>query len=150
MRKFVCMVIIVLMAVFSVNPACAAAEPVQNPGTQGVITPNFTYISRLNAGLSINSSGKTTCIGLVSAYDSSHTTRLTVALQKYRGSGWITIKSWSTSSTGTSVATVYKDYYVVHGTYRVRATAKVYNAYGTLLEIDQTHTWWDEGGWINS
>ncbi|TEB04878.1 hypothetical protein Psch_03640 [Pelotomaculum schinkii] len=29
---------------------------------------------------------------------------------------------------------VSEDYYVVHGTYRVCATAKVYNASGTLLE----------------
>ncbi|HAG08592.1 MAG: hypothetical protein XD78_1991 [Desulfotomaculum sp. 46_296] len=133
MKKFICIGILVLTAVFFSVPAYAA-DGTQNAETQGVITPQFTYISLLSPGLSINSSGKATCIGLASAYDNSHTTRLTVELQKFNAGGWSTIKSWSASSTGTSVATVYEDYYVVHGTYRVCATAKVYNASGTLLE----------------
>ncbi len=133
MKKFICMGILIFMTVFAAVPAYAA-DGAENAGTQGVITPQFTYISLLSPGLSINSSGRATCMGLASAYDSSHTTWLTVELQKSTGSSWSTIKSWSASSTGTSVATVYADYYVVYGTYRVCATAEVYNAYGTLLE----------------
>lgn len=133
MKKFICMCFLVLIAVFSPVPAYAA-DGTENSGAQGVITPQFTYISLLSPGLSINSSGKATCIGLASAYDSSHTTILTVELQKYTGSGWSTIKSWSASSTGTSVAVVEENYYVVYGTYRVCATAEVYNASGILLE----------------
>lgn len=134
MKKFVCMGILVLMAAFSAVPAYAAAEVVQDAGTQGVITPQFTYISLLTPGLSISSSGLATCAGLASAYNSSHTTILTVELQKSNGSGWSIIKSWSASSTGISLAKVEEDYYVVHGTYRVCANAKVYSASGTLLE----------------
>ncbi|MEN6327567.1 MAG: hypothetical protein ABFD18_15355 [Syntrophomonas sp.] len=73
-------------------------------------------------------------MGLASAYDSSHTTRLTVGLQKSTGSGWSTIKSWSASATGISIAAVEENYYVVYGTYRVCATARIYNSSGTLLE----------------
>ncbi|MDD2300010.1 MAG: hypothetical protein PHU69_10270 [Fermentimonas sp.] len=133
MKKFICMGILVFMAVFAVVPAYAA-DGTKNTGTQGVITPQFTYISLLSPGLSINSSGKATCTGLASAYDSSHTTRLTVELQKSTSSGWSTIKSWSASATGVSIAAVEENYYVVYGTYRVCATAKIYNASGTLLE----------------
>ena len=133
MRKIICMGILVLMTLFCAVPAQAAGGA-ENTGKPGVITPKFTYISLLNAGLDINSSGKATCIGHASAYDSSHTTRLTVELQKYTGNGWSTIKSWSTSSTGQSIAGLEEDYYVVHGTYRVCSTAKVYNASGNLLE----------------
>jgi len=134
MKKFVCMGILVLMTVFTAVPAYAAAEVVQHAETQGVITPQYTYISLLSTGLSINSSGKATCQGFASAYDDSHTTRLTVELQKSSTSGWSTIKSWSASSTGISIAGIEENYYVVSGTYRVCATAKVYNASGTLLE----------------
>ena len=134
MIKLIAIGIVGLMAIFSAIPAYAVAEVDQQAGTQGVITPQFTYISLLSPGLSINSFGKANCIGLASAYDSSHTTRLTVELQKYSASGWSTIKSWSASAIGTYVANVYEYYYVVHSTYRVCATAKVYNAYGTLLE----------------
>lgn len=133
MKKFICMGILVLMTVFSAVPAYAAAGT-QNAGTQSVITPQFTYISILIPGLSIDSSGKATCSGMASAYDSSHTTKLTVELQKSTGSGWSTIKSWSATASGTYVADVYEDYYVVYGTYRVCATAEVYNASGILLE----------------
>lgn len=134
MKKLICMVILVSMAVFSAAPVCAAAEAAQQAGTQGVITPQFTYISLLIPGLSINSSGKATCQGFASAYDSSHTTRLTVELQKFSAGGWSTIKSWYASATGISIAGIEENYYVVHGTYRVCATAKIYNAFGTLLE----------------
>ena len=134
MKKFICMGILVLMAIFSFVPGYTAAKAIQDAGPQSVIKPQYTYISLLNTGLSINSSGKATCGGLASAYNASHTTKLTVELQKSGTSGWSTIKSWSASATGTSLARVEKDYYVVHGTYRVCANAKVYNASGTLLE----------------
>lgn len=140
MKKSVCMWIIVLMAVFSALPAYAVAEAVQDAGTQSVIKPQYTYISNLTAGLSINSLGKATCGGLASAYDASHTTKLTFELQKSSASGWSTIKSWPASATGISLARVEENYYVVHGTYRVRATAKVYNASGTLLESKSTYS----------
>lgn len=139
MRKIICMGILVLMAVLYAVPAQATGGA-ENTVKQGVITPRFTYISLLNAGLSINSSGKATCIGHGSAYDSSHTTRLTVQLQKSTGSGWSAVKSWSASSTGQSVAGLEKDYYVAHGTYRVCSTAKVYNASGNLLESKSAYS----------
>jgi len=135
LRKIICMGVMALMIMFCTVPVpTQAITGAENTGKPGVITPKFTYISLLNAGLDINSSGKATCIGHASAYDSSHTTRLTVELQKYTGNGWSTIKSWSTSSTGQSIAGLEEDYYVVHGTYRVCSTAKVYNASGNLLE----------------
>jgi hypothetical protein len=133
MKKFICLGILVLMTVVCVVPACAT-DGTTNVGTQGVVAPQWTYISLLSPGLSINSTGKSTCMGLASAYDSSHTTILTVELQKSAGSSWNTIKTWSASSTGVSIATVEESYYVINGTYRVCATAKVYNASGNLLE----------------
>ncbi|CFX82300.1 Uncharacterized [Syntrophomonas zehnderi OL-4] len=139
MRKIICMGILILMTVFCSVPALAT-EGAENTRQQNVITPQFTYISLLNAGLSINSSGKVTSIGHASAYDRSHTTRLTVKLEKSTGNGWSTIKSWSASSTGQSVAGIEEAYYVVHDTYRVCATAKVYNAAGNLLESKSAYS----------
>lgn len=140
MRKFICMGIIALMAIWVASPAYATAEVAQNAGMQGVITPQWTYISMICPGLWINSSGKATCQGFASAYDSSHTTRLTVQLQKSSAGGWSTIKSWSASATGTSIAGLEENYYVVHGTYRVCATAKVYSASGALLESKSAYS----------
>ncbi|AGL02510.1 hypothetical protein [Desulfoscipio gibsoniae] len=139
MKKFVCIGILVFMAVF-LTVTAYAADRTKNPGTQGVITPQFTYISVSTPDLSIDSLGTATCAGLASAYDSSHTTKLTVQLQKSNAGGWSTIKSWSASSTGASLAKIEEDYYVVRGSYRVCATAKVYNASGTLLESQSLYS----------
>lgn len=79
MKKFVCIGILALITVFITVPAYANTI---SSGTYGVITPQYTYISLLNAGLNISSSGKAACTGLASAYSNSQTTRLTVQLQK--------------------------------------------------------------------
>lgn len=139
MKKFICMGIFVIMAVFFVVPAYAV-DGTKNVKAQELIAPRFTYISLLSPGLSINSSGKATCMGLASAYDNSHTTKLTVELQKSTDSGWSTIKTWSASATGVSIADIEEDYYVVRGTYRVCATAKVYNTSGNLLETQSLYS----------
>lgn len=139
MKKIISLGILILMAVLCSVPVSATCETTAaNPN--GLITPKLTYISLLTAELSINSSGKATCKGQASAYDSTHTTMLTVQLQKSNGSSWSTIKSWTASSTGTAVATVDQDYYVVHGTYRVCATARVYNYSGDLLESKSVYS----------
>ncbi len=134
MKKFICMGILVLMTVFSAVPAYAAPGT-QNAGTQGVITPLFTYISILIPGLSIDSSGKATCSGMASAYDSSHTTKLTVELQKSTGSGCSTIKSWSATAPGPYVADVY-GCIITLSTVPIgyALPLKFYNASGILLE----------------
>jgi hypothetical protein len=48
MKKFICLGILVLMTVVCVVPACAAGETTNR--TQGVITPQWTYISLLSPG----------------------------------------------------------------------------------------------------
>ena len=47
MKRFICMVFVVLMAVFAAVPAYAA-DMTKNNAAQGVITPRFTYISMLD------------------------------------------------------------------------------------------------------
>lgn len=139
MKKFIFMGLIVLMAVFSVVPAYAA-NGTSNVRTQGLITPQFTYISLLSPGLSIDSSGLATCIGDVTIYNNSYSTVLTVQLQKSTSSGWTTIKTWTSSGTGVAGTELVEYYYVTTGTYRVCATAKVYNAFGSLLETESVYS----------
>jgi hypothetical protein len=93
----------------------------------------YQYITILQAGLAINSSGLATCSGLVKSSDSSTSTTLTVELQKY-SSGWKYDDSWNTSGKGTASIPLTAQKYVGHGLYRVVVTAKVYSSSGTLLE----------------
>lgn len=139
MKKFVCMALIVLIAVFSVVPAYAdTVNTAEIPGAQGEISPLFTYISFMNAGLSIDSSGLATCLGNVILYNSSNSTTLTVQLQKSTGSGWKTIKTWTTSAI--SYADIEGYYFVASGTYRVCTTAQVYNSSGYLVETESIYS----------
>lgn len=139
MKKFVCLALILLMAMFSAVPAYADnGAAVKAPGPQDVAPARFTHISLLNAGLDISPSGLAGCLGNVFLYNSSYTAVLTVELQKYTSSGWSTIKTWTTSSTG--YANIEGNYYVVYGTYRVRTTAQVYNPSGDLLETESLYS----------
>lgn len=133
MKKFIWMCLTVLMLLFSVTPAFAT-DKLKNKDPQGTITPLFTHISTLDAGLTIDSSGKATCIGNVTLYNNSYSTDLTVQLQRYTSTGWSTIKSWTSSGTGIPGTEIVAYYYVTRGTYRVLSTAKVYDTYGYLVE----------------
>ena len=97
------------------------------------VSARYQYITTLNAGLSINSSGLATCSGLVKPSDNDTSTTLTVELQKY-SSGWKYDDSWNTSGTGTKNVQLSAQKYVVRGLYRVVVTAKVYSSSGKLLE----------------
>jgi len=134
MKRFFCMILVLLMTLVSTVPVYAD-NGATNVNPQGVISPQFTYISYLNPGLSISSSGLATCVGAAAGYFDSYTTAVTAELQKSSGSSWSKIKTWTASSaTGAAIASVEGEYYVVHGTYRVCATAKIYDTSGKLLE----------------
>ncbi|NBJ16528.1 MAG: hypothetical protein FNP40_13395 [Dehalobacter sp. 4CP] len=135
MKKIICMSLIVLMAIFSAVPAYAAIDG-KSVSTQGsgTVSPLFTYILQLNVGLEIDSSGKAACLGKATLYSGTNRVDLTVQLQKFTGSSWSAIKTWTSSGVGMSGTTILQNYYVVSGTYRVSATAKVYNSSGNLLE----------------
>ncbi|GAB6173594.1 hypothetical protein JCM15765_30720 [Paradesulfitobacterium aromaticivorans] len=139
MKKFMCMGLVVLMIVFSVVPAYAA-DGTNNVKTQGLMTPLFTYIWTLDAGLTIDSSGKAACVGNVTLYNNSYSTDLTVQLQKSTSNGWSAIKTWTASGTGVAGTEIVEYYYVTTGTYRVSATAKVYDASGMLLETESLYS----------
>lgn len=106
----------------------------------GIISPQFTAILSMSAGLSINSSGKATCAGSVTPSNDTYTADMTVSLEKSTGNGWSTIKSWTGSGTGYFGVVIDAYYYVTSGTYRVCTTAKIYNSSGTLLETESFYS----------
>ncbi|SHJ12461.1 hypothetical protein [Desulfosporosinus lacus] len=139
MKRFFCMILVLLMTLVSAVPVYAD-NGAANVNPQGIISPQFTYISYLNPGLSISSSGLATCLGAAAGYFDSYTTVVTAELQKSSGSSWSKMKTWTASATGAAIASVEGEYYVVHGTYRVCATAKIYDASGKLLETQSLYS----------
>lgn len=94
------------------------------------IAPCYTGTSFISTDLSISSTGKASCSGVISLY-SNYTATLTMKLQQYNGSYWTTIQTWSTSDS----KSLSKSYYVSSGySYRVVTSAKVYNSSGTYVE----------------
>lgn len=126
MKRTLCFVLAVVMAMTFVVPVMAAvSEP--------PVSPQYTYIQRLNAGLTINeATGLTSCTAGCFVVGANSVT-LTSKLQRYNGSSWTTVKTWTTTTTQS--AALNKNYAVYSGyTYRVRVSCSVYNSSGTLLE----------------
>lgn len=126
------------LATFASSPETSAPvieEPEPDP---------YFYIDSIFITFRINSSGKST--DYCSAYipDTSRNYTLTMRLQKQNSDGtWNTanpVKTWSTS--GNDTVYLDKEWYVLHGTYRLSVTIDVYNAQGLLCEsvTEYSHT----------
>lgn len=100
-----------------------------------MIQPRLSKLTSLNATLDIDASGRATCYS--SARDSDRTDSVSLYMELQRssnGSSWTTVKSWST--TGSSFVSLTQSWYVNTSgySYRVVATASVYNSAGTFVE----------------
>ena len=93
-----------------------------------VVTPRYTGISELTVALDITSSGRADCYAYMEV-NSGYTAELKMELQQDGD----TIKSWTTSGSGT--LELDKSYYVAEGyDYQVIASAKVKNSSGTIVD----------------
>lgn len=125
MKRTLCLVLALLLTMLSVVPVMAAeSEP--------SVTPRYSHIAQIYSGLSIGTLGISACQASCYA-ESGDSVVLTAKLQRYNGSNWTTVKTWS--ATGDNYASISKNYAVYSGyTYRLCATCAVYDASGVLLE----------------
>lgn len=101
---------------------------------QSDVTPMWSNINALGAGLTINSMGKATCSASLELTNQSDTGTLYMYLQRAVDGKWTDVKSWSTS--GSIYVSMAQQYYVTSGYYyRVHVVAYIYNSQGTLKEI---------------
>ena len=97
------------------------------------VSPQYSIIEACDVDLIINrSSGVASCYA--SGYaDGTYRVVIEYKLQRYMGSYWGTIKTWTSS--GTSFASLEQTWAVSSGyTYRGHATCWVYDSAGNLLE----------------
>ena len=96
-------------------------------------SPQYSYIETYDSGLSINqTTGIATCSASCFVYG-NNTIKIEYVLQRYMGSYWGTVKTWTSS--GTSYASLSKSRTVDSGyTYCGDITFRVYNSAGRLLE----------------
>ena len=137
MKKPISICLAVLILTLLTVPAYAVE--VGNYTTESVMSPQFTYIWQMSAGLGINSSGKAHCAGSVDVASMTYSAKLTVTLERNKNGSWSTVQSWTGTGVGPGLI-VEEDYYVVQGTYRVKTTAQAYNSEGTLLETQSIYS----------
>lgn len=95
------------------------------------ITPKYTGLVDIAPSISI-SSGTIYCNDVVTV-KSKYTANLTWELQQGTGSSFSTVSTWKESGTGT--LSLSKMRLAMHGnSYRLRATAKVYDSNGRLVD----------------
>lgn len=133
-RNFKVCLVVILVMLFSVPAHAADIKSIT--ANDAVVSPQFTAILSMSAGLSISSSGKATCSGSVTPASNTYKADMTVSLQKYKNNGWVTIKSWSDSGTGYAGVAIEAHYYVTSGKYRVCTSVSIYNSSGKLLESE--------------
>jgi len=120
------------LQIVSVSTGVALAAQQTVPEERSSVS-RFVRINFFEIDLSISKAGLSNSFACVSLKHSADTVKLTLELQRQNGTTWNQVKSWST--TGSGIVYIESDWYVSSGyTYRVQATANVYNSSGTLLE----------------
>ena len=127
MRRVVSLLLVIGLALAFAHP-CLAAE-----SQMTTVSPRFAYISTTKVGISINeTSGVAQCSAYCYAIG-NYTVEVQCKLQRYTGSSWVTLKTWSSS--GTQYSSVSEYWAVVSGyTYRANAVFRVRDSAGNLLE----------------
>ena len=102
-------------------------------GSADVITPCYTYISTIDAGLSITGS-TASCYGWV-ASASSYDISIRMTLMRWNGSIWVTVKYWTGTGSGVIGATLNKTYSLtISGDYKIIVLGKILDEDGNVLE----------------
>ena len=99
------------------------------------IQPRYEEIMRFDPALTISSSGYAQCSSEIRTFDSSYEIDLTMSLQRSSNDGrtWSTVETWDTSDYGS--AALEEGRFVLSGySYRVKATAEIYDESGDLIE----------------
>lgn len=101
------------------------------------VKPLYEEILMFNAAIDITNSGYAKCVSDIEVNNSSNEIDLTMSLQRSSNKGrtWSTIKTWDTSDYGFTA--LEEGWYVTSGySFRVKATAEVFDESGNLLESD--------------
>lgn len=125
MRRIVALSVCIIMVVCSMQSL--------TPALAGQITPYYTYISVMQAGIGILGS-TAYCSGYVAtAY--SYDVSITMTLMRRSGSIWVTVKSWSGSGYGVDGASLSKSQgLTISGDYKVVVLGKILDESGNVLE----------------
>ncbi len=129
MKKKVLLYVCIMMFVSLVN-SNHFVEAI-NLENHAVITPYYTAIVLCHNNLTLNSGGKLSCEAGTSV-QREYIAGLKMELQKL-SDNWTTIKTWDSISSDNEMY-LYKEWYVVKGTYRLKLTHSAYDSSGNIVE----------------
>lgn len=130
-RRVICVLLALCMMSISVSATNVEGTVVEGTTVQ----PRFTYIIEVSVGLGIEPDGYSTCDTGLTLYETTHSAKINMTLQRNDGSGWEDVKTWSITDDGPN-ADLTKHWYVISGyDYRVKSTVYVYNANDRVIEI---------------
>lgn len=96
-----------------------------------VVSPQNIAVVATRNNLTLGSLGKLTCEGYTSV-QSGYQAEVVVRLQRYENNTWVTKQTWSARDY--DYAAIYEQYYVEHGTYRLKVTHRSYTSGGSMLD----------------
>ena len=144
-KKILVSVLCFLLALGFIAPS-AIARPLDEPPVEPIAELRershqleFLRILLFEVDLSISSNGLSTSFSRVRLANLSDTATLTMELQRQNGNSWSRVNSWSTN--GSVSVSIARNWNVPSGnSYRVMATAQVFNSSGRLVETVIAHS----------
>lgn len=132
MRKKLAMLVLTLL-VICLTPMQIFALNQSQQESQQVISPRWTYITEFSNAFDISVTGLFQFNTSLSARSSINKVEVNASIQQYVNGNWQTIRSWTNTSTSSSIE-VFREWYVVPGYYyRLVSTGAVYQD-GVLME----------------
>lgn len=134
--------LIVMLTLVVTISLCGTAFAADNrvDSSRGNMSIMFTYISSIYTDLTISSSGVASCTATITAYSGIDSVKISGYLQYYNN-GWITLKSWSQTTSGT-YGSMAKTYSVSEGyNYRFLVYYYVYDGSNVVESTSGSDTY---------
>lgn len=142
MRRIIALILSIVMCI-SCCIAASAADDYNTDFTSSsqqddiVVTPRYTYLSAMSAGIAKEALGFVTCTSTYACMYEGYTYTLTCTLQRTDGSatGWVSYKSKTETFTEIGTEAIEKLWFAPAGyAYRTHTKIVIKNASGTVVE----------------
>ncbi|WKV07741.1 hypothetical protein Q2T46_09190 [Thermoanaerobacterium sp. CMT5567-10] len=131
-KKFLSIFVLTIIMMTLLSTTGFADDGISKKLVTSPITPNWIAISQFTNTFDISSMGKSTVDSVLYAF-SVDKIRIDAYLQQYKNGNWVTIKSWSNTSTDISCS-ISEIWYVEEGYYYRLVTKGTVYRNGVQLE----------------
>ena len=135
LKRTLAMLLIALSLVNIVGNNIYAISTEESYPETKIISPRYTHVNLIAAGLIISDAGYATSYGSVQLSQNGYSSTLTCELQRYNNGSWTTLKTWTATGSTMFGADVEGHYYITSGyNYRSHVTAVIKDSSGKTVE----------------